>query len=185
MNMKIGGMQIEIIKARADHAPAISYAGRNAFRDAFAHLFNNRSELEEYLDYTYAVDKIASSINKENNVYFLANVDGLPAGFAKLKKHSLNDQIESFVQAELQKLYVLKQYHGKGVGEALMQSVINLIGSFEPECLWLDTHISNERAIRFYERHGFKKSGTHQFTIGTQTFEYYVMVKPVAVNYTI
>ena len=174
-------MRVEIITAGVMHSSAIAYTGKTAFRDAFGHLFQNRMDLNEYLEYTYGVDKIAGSIRKENNIYFLALVDGLPAGFAKVKRHSLNDQLDSVFQSELQKLYVLKQYHGTGVGQALMDKVIGLVELIEPECLWLDTYINNERAIRFYERNGFQKTGKHHFTIGTQTFEYYLMVMPVEV----
>ena len=183
-NLKLNAMKIEIIKAKSDHASAITYIGRTAFREAFANLFNYNKDLEEYLDYTYGVDKIAGSIKKENNVYFLAIVDGLPVGFAKIRKHSLNDQFDSVSQAELQKLYVLKHYHGCGAGQALMDEVTRFVESFEPECLWLDTHVQNSRAIRFYERNGFRKAGCVHFTIGSQTFEYFVMAMPVTVNQT-
>jgi ribosomal protein S18 acetylase RimI-like enzyme len=175
-------MEIQIITAKAHHAPAIAYVGRIAFRTAFAALFNKRIELEQYLDYTYSVEKIACSLKKENNIYFVALVDGLPAGFAKVKKHSLNEQLDFFYQAELQKLYVLQQFHGKGIADALLNAVLEFTSSFEPDCLWLDTHISNERAIRFYEKYGFKKEATAFFTIGTQTFEYYVMAAPVNIT---
>ena len=175
-------MRIEITIANIDHASAIGYVGRNAFRKAFAQLFNSQNELAEYLDYTYGVDKIAGSIRKENNVYFLATADGLPIGFAKLKKHSLNEQLDSVFQAELQKLYVLKEFQGCGVGQALMDAVTNLVEVLEPECLWLDTYVGNDKAIRFYERNGFRKAGTHHFTIGSQTFEYFLMALPVTIN---
>ena len=177
-------MRIEIIKAKTEHAPAIAYIGRTAFKEAFAHFFHHSSELEEYLDYTYGVDKIAGSLRKENNVYFLATVEGLPVGFAKVRKHSLHDQLDSVFQSELQKLYVLKQYHGSGIGQSLMNAVTRFVGSFEPECLWLDTLVQNSRAIRFYERNGFVKSGTDHFTIGSQTFKYFLMAMPVSINQT-
>ena len=177
-------MSIEITKGKVDHAPAIAYIGRNAFRKAFALLFTSRAELEEYLDYTYGVDKIASSLRKENNIYFLATANGLPVGFAKVKRHSLNDQLDSVFQAELQKLYVLQKYQGCGVGQALMNAVTRFVQSLEPDCLWLDTYVGNERAIRFYERNGFQKAGTHHFTIGSQTFEYFLMEMPVTINQT-
>jgi ribosomal protein S18 acetylase RimI-like enzyme len=174
-------MTIEILTAKPDDAPAVSYIGRNAFRDAFANLFNSKRELEDYLEYTYCVDKIAESIQKQNNVFLLSIADGKPAGFVKLKKHSLNEQFDSVFQAELQKIYVLKQFHGTGVGSSLMQAALRLVEAIEPECLWLDTHVSNLRAIRFYEKYGFKKAGLHYFTIGSQTFEYHLMAMPVRV----
>jgi ribosomal protein S18 acetylase RimI-like enzyme len=138
--------------------------------------------LLEYLEYTYNVDKVAKSINKENNVFFIAFVENVPVGFAKVKKYSLNEQIESIAQMEFQKIYVLSYYHGSGAGAALMGAVLELANQIRPDYLWLDTHISNTRAIRFYEKNGFIRAGKNYFTIGAQTFEYYVMCLPVAVE---
>jgi ribosomal protein S18 acetylase RimI-like enzyme len=177
-------MNIKIITADPSHAAAISSIGKQSFRDAFGHLFNNKNALQEYLDYTYYPDKIAKSIEKENNVFFLAFMENVPVGFAKVKKHSLNEQIESIAQMELQKIYVLSYYHGTGAGAALMQAVVDLANEVQPDFLWLDTHIQNEKAIRFYEKRGFKKIGMHHFVIGTQTFEYHLMSLPVAVMQT-
>ncbi len=174
-------MHIKIIKADPSHAIVISTIGKQSFRDAFAHLFNNKKELQEYLDYTYHPDKIEKSIKKENNIFFLAFLENVPVGFAKVKKHSLNEQIDSIAQMELQKIYVLSYYHGIGAGAALMQVVVDLANQIQPDFLWLDTHISNEKAIRFYEKNGFKKVGKRHFMIGEQTFEYHLMSLPVAV----
>jgi len=175
-------MQIKIITADPSHATVISTIGRLSFRDAFAHLFNDKKELQAYLDDTYHPVKIQKSIEKENNVFFLAFVENVPVGFAKLKKHSLHDKIKSAAQMELQKIYVLSYYHGSGAGAALMRSVIDLAKNMQPDYVWLDTHISNIKAIRFYEKNGFKRSAKHYFTIGSQTFEYDLMRLPVAVN---
>ena len=156
--------------------------GKNLFVGLLNICFNSREELLEYLEYTYDPVKLAKSIRKENNVYLLAFIEGEPVGFAKVKKHSLNEQIESPAQMELQKIYVLPEYQGKGVGSALLKEVKNIAREINPDYIWLDTHISNESAIRFYEKNGFRKIGKYFFTIGTQTFEYHVMGLPVARN---
>jgi len=174
-------MKIEIITVDSSHANIISSIGRQSFRDAFGHLFKSKIELQEYLDYTYHPDKIAKSMEKENNVFFIALVENVPVGFAKVKKYSLNDQIDSIAQMELQKIYVLSYYHGSGAGATLMQSVLNLANETCPDYLWLDTHVSNVKAICFYEKYGFTKTGKYYFMIGTQTFEYHVMSLPVTV----
>ena len=175
-------MTVKVIKADRTHAATIASIGRQSFRDAFGHLFKRKEELQDYLDYTYKTEKIMMSLQKENNIFFLAFVDNVPVGFAKVKKHSLNDQIESGAQMELQKIYVLSYYHGSGAGPALMQAVLELAQDLKPDFIWLDTHISNAKAIHFYEKYGFKKHGLHYFTIGTQTFEYDLMSLPVAVE---
>ena len=175
-------MNIKVIQANPLHAETISSIGKLSFRDAFGHLFNDKIALLEYLEYTYNVDKVAKSINKENNVFFIAFVENVPVGFAKVKKYSLNEQIESIAQMEFQKIYVLSYYHGSGAGAALMGAVLELANQIRPDYLWLDTHTSNAKAIRFYEKNGFMKAGKNYFTIGSQTFEYYVMCLPVAVE---
>ena len=175
-------MNIKVIQANPLHAETISSIGKLSFRDAFGHLFNDKIVLLEYLEYTYNVGKVAKSINKENNVFFIAFVENVPVGFAKVKKYSLNEQIESIAQMEFQKIYVLSYYHGSGAGAALMGAVLELANQIRPDYLWLDTHTSNAKAIRFYEKNGFMKAGKDYFTIGSQTFEYYVMCLPVAVE---
>ncbi len=177
-------MSITIIKADVSHAAIIGTIGKKSFRRAFQHLFNNKEELLEYLENTYCPVKLANSIRHEDNVYLLAFVDGEPAGFAKIKKYSLNEHIESIAQMELQKIYVLQEHHGKGIGTALLKEVKEIAKEVYPDYIWLDTHISNENAIRLYERNGFKKVGKYFFTIGTQTFQYHVMGLPVAFKVT-
>ena len=134
----------------------------------------------QIIDYRPSIPKIRSSINKIHNAFFLALVNGRPVGFVKLKKYSLNSLIDSISQMELQKIYVLKEYHGTGAGAGLMKAAIDLARKEDLEYLWLDTYVGNARGICFYEKNGFEVCGRHYFTIGTQTFEYYVMTKVLA-----
>lgn len=175
-------MNIRVTKANATDAATIATIGRLSFRDAFGQLFENKSALQDYLDYTYSENKIAKSIAKENNIFFIALVDNVPVGFAKVKKYSLNEQIRSVAQMELQKIYVLSYYHGSGAANALMQAVLDLAREVQPDFIWLDTYVSNAKAIRFYVKNGFKKSGKQYFTIGRQTFQYYLMSRPVSIE---
>jgi diamine N-acetyltransferase len=79
---------------------------------------------------------------------------------------------------------VLQEYQGSGAGSALLKEAKNLARENRPDYLWLDTLITNDKAIRLYEKNGFKKIGRHYFTIGTQTFEYHLMSMPVAIKVT-
>lgn len=175
-------MSIQIITADPSNAAVISAIGKKAFRETFGHLFNSKNELTEYLEFIYNPLKLTRSLRKDGNVYLLAFWKDSPVGFAKLKKFSLNPQIESVSQMELQKLYVLPEFQGLGIGQALMNQVLNLSKEINPDYIWLDTYITNEKAIRFYEKNGFTKCGSHFFVIGTQVFEYHIMLHPVAVE---
>lgn len=78
-------MHTKIIQADISHTATIATIGKKSFRSAFEHLFKNKEELFEYLEYTYDPVKLAKSIRKENNVYLLAFRDDDPVGFSKIK----------------------------------------------------------------------------------------------------
>ncbi len=61
---------------------------------------------------------------------------------------------------EIYALYVLSEYYGAGVGAALLDSAMERLGEYPRICLWaLKT---NARALRFYEKHGFRPDGAEQ-----------------------
>jgi ribosomal protein S18 acetylase RimI-like enzyme len=170
-----------VTAASPENAPVISAIGRQSFSDAFAPFFAHEHELQQYLDHTYDTEKIKASIAKPNNTFAIAWLVDTPVGFVKLKKQSMNRQLTGDRQSELQKIYVLKQYHGKGVADALMGRVLEIASGLQPDWLWLDVIIQNSRAIRFYEKYGFTKAGHHAFVIGSTPFNYHVMAlqKPI------
>jgi ribosomal protein S18 acetylase RimI-like enzyme len=172
-------MNIKLEPATAEHAEHISLIGRQSFSDAFAHLFLQKKELEDYLHYTYDPARLEKSFAKPNNAVFMAFHEERPAGFVKMKKDSKHRVIPAERQSELQKIYVLKEFHGTGVAQALMKEVVETSRRIATECLWLDVHIANDKAIRFYEKNGFNKAGRHEFMIGTQLFHYHVMALPI------
>jgi ribosomal protein S18 acetylase RimI-like enzyme len=172
-------MSIKIIKANINDAEKISFIGKISFTDAFGQVFE-KNNLDSYLQFVYKPEKVAVSIRKENNVYFLAIADNKPVGFAKVKKFSLNEDIQSGAQMQLQKIYVLPEYHSSGAGTALLNEVLNLANEINPDYIWLDVYEGNKKAIQFYERNGFTKGSSCQLGIGAQSFEFYMMMLPVA-----
>ena len=175
-------MSLAVRKAIEADAAAIVRVGRASFYDTFVNLFTSHDELERYLDLTYNADRIQKSISKQNNSYFLALINEEVAGFAKIKKTSPHEVIKSENQSELQRIYVLKEYHGCGGGQGLLDAAIKEAQELGTGQLWLDVHTSNEKAKRFYEKNGFSKAGNHTYTIGAQTFDYYVMALPIKVS---
>ncbi|MEB3851455.1 MAG: ribosomal protein S18-alanine N-acetyltransferase [Desulfurococcales archaeon] len=53
---------------------------------------------------------------------------------------------------------VLEEYRGRGVGSALLSETIrSLRDHYGVESIYLEVRVSNERAIRLYEKFGFRK----------------------------
>jgi ribosomal protein S18 acetylase RimI-like enzyme len=80
---------------------------------------------------------------------------------------------------ELSKMYVLPDRHGAGVSAALMTAALTQAGDLVAKSVWLGVNQLNERAQRFYAKHGFSINGTKTFRLGASVENDYVMVRPL------
>lgn len=67
-------------------------------------------------------------------------------------------------------IYVLAAYHGQRAGYELMKAAIEKLSEYKRVAVWVLKE--NERAIRFYERFGFRFDGTEaEIMLGTPNTE--------------
>ena len=91
-------------------------------------------------------------------------------GYGKCRNEDLTDAGEVFA------IYVLKEYYGKGVGKALMDAALNLLRDYSQIAVWVLE--GNKRAIKFYEKCGFRSDGkTEEITLGTPVVEMHMVMK--------
>lgn len=85
-------------------------------------------------------------------------------GYGKYRDDSLTDCGEVFA------IYVLADYYDKKIGYALMNTAFEKLSAYKNVAVWVLK--GNERAIRFYERYGFRFDGTEQeIRLGTTNIE--------------
>ena len=76
------------------------------------------------------------------------------AGYGAYRDDSLPDTGEIFA------LYILRDYYGTGTGRLLMDEALGKLRGYSSAALWVLR--DNARAIRFYEKCGFRPDGTEQ-----------------------
>ena len=81
---------------------------------------------------------------------------------------------------ELSKMYVLPNNHGAGAAAALMTEALRWAEQDGAASVWLGVNQLNERAQRFYAKHGFVLNGTKTFRLGAGIEHDYVMVRSVS-----
>jgi ribosomal protein S18 acetylase RimI-like enzyme len=171
-------MNIQIRLAEVEDAPVVALLGRLTFSETFGYLFEHHPEdLAKYLIATFSVAKIRRSLGQPNNHYWLAFADDLPVGYAKLKNPWEAPKLSTLRAAQIQKIYILRDYLAQGIGLPLLQAACGLAADLNVETIWLTVLNENERAIRFYKRHGFTTLGQATFQIGAQTFDFEVLRK--------
>jgi ribosomal protein S18 acetylase RimI-like enzyme len=67
---------------------------------------------------------------------------------------------------EIERIYVLKDFHGKNVGQLLYQKAIDIALVKKADYVWLGVWEENPRAINFYKKNGFVEFDKHIFVLG-------------------
>lgn len=112
---------------------------------------------------------------------FVARADNAIAGYAMLIRGVPDDSdvqraVEARPAVEVSKIYVLPDHHGAGVATALMTAAVQKAIDLGAAAVWLGVNQLNQRAQRFYAKHGFVVSGTKTFRLGAAIENDYVMV---------
>lgn len=170
-------MTITIRKAVLSDAPALALLARVTFEEAFGYVWTDKPVLREYLNTTFSGTKIAASLQKSNNHFWIAFADDLPVGYVKMKIYSPYTALSDTHPSQLQKIYVLQDFIGQRIGERLQNEVFFKMNSLGLRTLWLAVWDGNEKAIRFYERHGFRKTARYAYDFKSMHFEYEIMTK--------
>ena len=97
--------------------------------------------------------------HEDESNHFLATVDGEPAGASRWRKTENGYKLERFA--------VLKKFRGHGVGQALVQAVLDDLPKDAPY-VYLHAQV---QAVTLYERFGFVKTGPQFEEAGIQHYK--------------
>ncbi len=96
----------------------------------------------------------------------VAAVGDQPIGYAKLLPLRAPAPTSQPRAMELQQIYVLSPWHGRGVAERLINWALNTARAEGAPEIYLTVFDHNTRAKRFYSRHGFSEVGHCAFELG-------------------
>jgi ribosomal protein S18 acetylase RimI-like enzyme len=147
-------------------APILVDLGRTTFWAAYGDLMDH-DQLDSYINRAFTLDRIEDELKDPHSTFFLAEINGSPIGYAKLRAESQPDFLIHANPVELERIYAEPNYIGRGIGRILMKSVLEKARSDQRGSIWLGVWQHNARAIRFYEKWGFKRVGEQTFTVGT------------------
>ena len=111
----------------------------------------------------------------EDSAFYFAYADGKLAGYLKLNAAGAQTELNDSDALELERIYAAPEFHGKGVGQALMDKALTIAREQGKSYVWLGVWEKNEKAIRFYNKNGFYKISTHTFVIGDDAQTDYIM----------
>ena len=138
---------------------------KSTFKEAFEK-DNNPLDFQNYIEKAFARKTLEREMtNKDTQFFFVYDKKNVVAYF-KLNIGNAQTDVKLNESMELERIYVLPQYQGAGLGEHILSKVKKMALLQHKTMLWLGVWEKNERAIRFYQRQGFEKFATHPYFIG-------------------
>ena len=156
---------IEIIRITKIDIDQLQKIGRETFYETFSES-NTEENMRNYLETGFSIDKITTELNDENAEFYFAKIENNVIGYLKLNFGASQTELKSEKAIEIERIYVLKEYHGQKVGQILYDKAIEIAKKKNAEFIWLGVWEENPRAINFYKKNGFIEFDKHIFKLG-------------------
>jgi ribosomal protein S18 acetylase RimI-like enzyme len=156
---------IEIKRATSSDLTLLQNIGRQTFSETFSEK-NSEENMKKYLEEGFSVEKITAELNNPDSEFYFASLENNIIGYLKINHGQSQTELKDERAMEIERIYVLKEFHGKNVGQLLYQKAIDIANSKNADYVWLGVWEENPRAINFYKKNGFVEFDKHIFVLG-------------------
>lgn len=156
---------IDIEKITLNDIDQLQKIGRQTFYETFS-ASNSEEDMQNYLTESFSIDKLKQEVGDENAEFYFAKIDTTVIGYLKLNFGASQTELKDDRALEIERIYVLKEFHGKKVGQVLYDKAIEIAKQKNADFVWLGVWEENPRAISFYKKNGFIEFDKHIFKLG-------------------
>jgi diamine N-acetyltransferase len=145
--------------------PKLAAISRKTFSEAFSHL-NTAENMDQYLCKNLTEERLISEMQTAGSEFYLVfHFDEL-IGYLKLNSGNAVSFPEAKGAMEIERIYLTAPFQGRQTGAQLLDFIFRKTRGMGITGIWLGVWEFNHGAIRFYEKHGFVRSGSHYFWLG-------------------
>ena len=156
---------MKIKKGNIQDVEKLKEIGKLTFAETFSS-DNSEENMKEYLENEFSTEKLKAELTDQNAEFYFAELDEKTIGYLKVNIGESQTEIKIKNALEIERIYVLKEFHGKKVGQILYEKALELAKEKDVENVWLGVWEQNPRAIRFYKKNGFVSFDKHIFKLG-------------------
>lgn len=157
--------KIEIKKVKLADLSDLQSIGRQTFIETFAD-YNTPDDMRIYIDENLSIEKLKNEVSNPNSHFYFARLNNKVIGYLKINFGQAQTEIKNKSSLEIERIYVLKDFHGKKVGQILFNKAIDIAKQAKAEYVWLGVWEKNLKAINFYRKNGFMEFDKHIFKLG-------------------
>lgn len=156
---------ITIKKVTLNDIDQLQRISRQTFYETFSEA-NTEDNMKQYLEEGFSFEKLSAELNDNNSETYFAILDDTIIGYLKLNSGPSQTELKDDKALEIERIYVLKEFHGKNVGQILYNKAIQIAKQNKADYVWLGVWEENPRAIAFYKKNGFVEFDKHIFRLG-------------------
>ncbi len=156
---------IEIKKVTITDVNELQKIGRQTFAETFA-AGNTEENMRKYLKDGFSLEKLEGELLDKNAEFYFATLHENTIGYLKINTGQSQTELQEDKALEIERIYVLKAYHGKKVGQLLFDKAMQIARKKNVDYAWLGVWEENPRAIHFYKKNGFVEFDKHIFKLG-------------------
>jgi GNAT superfamily N-acetyltransferase len=157
---------ISIRQADPCDAASLAALATRTFVDAFA-AFNKPEDLRQYLQRHFTPEQLERELADPRSTFFLAEAGSQAVAYAKMRDGEVPACVSGERPIEIHRLYALADWHGRGIGPALMNACLDRARQSGRDTVWLAVWDRNPRARNFYRKCGFTDAGSKTFQFGS------------------
>lgn len=160
-------MKAEIIEFKENYLQELVNVSRQSFSETFAP-DNTEENLQTYLRNNLTKETLAVEVLNPDSEFYLSVISDKVGGYLKINVNSAQTELQEIEGLEIERIYVLKEYLGAGIGKSLFEKALERAKKLGKKYVWLGVWEHNERAVAFYKKNGFLIFGDHDFLFGNE-----------------
>ncbi|OOF51816.1 GNAT family N-acetyltransferase [Rodentibacter genomosp. 1] len=157
--------QLNIKKLTLNDVNALQTLSKQTFFETFVGTCSDE-DMQNYLQESFSLTQLESELENKEMLFYVAESEGEILGYLKVNLGAAQTEKQSPSAVEIQRIYVLNQYHSKSVGQALFQQALDIAQKYQADYIWLGVWEHNHKAQNFYRKNGFVEFDKHTFMMG-------------------
>lgn len=121
--------------------------------------------MQQYVDKSFSPENCVAELSDTHNIFYAIFYKEAAAGYFKIIFDLPHPATPLQPVTKMERLYLLQEFYGLGLGQQLMQKAIHLSKEKGEKGMWLNVWKGNDRAISFYKKTGFKTVGESEFVL--------------------
>lgn len=158
---------IELKRVSLNDIIELQTIGKQTFADTFSSN-NSEENMQLYLSERFSIEKLKTELSDINSEFYFATLEDNIIGYLKINFGPAQTEIKDDNALEIERIYVLKEFHGKNIGQLLFEKAITISKQRNVDYVWLGVWEENRRAVRFYQKNGFVAFDKHIFRLGNE-----------------